>query len=213
MTDSHQFFNLAALIIPVLLLGGAVSQTWTPTLPKTRPKVFFLTVAVWGTMLFAIVTEVIAIIAAVGGEPHDPERYVVGVAVVAGSVAAAGAILWPWLEALTPLRDANPEGLNPAQRKQRRADNLWRYAAISIGVVVGLVLTTILLINTSVTGSGSQLKRIEDEMLNLAKAQKQSAARLGEFAKENSATQRTLRQTIGALVAEMARIRAENERR
>jgi len=206
VTDSHQFFNLAALVIPVLLFGGAVSATWKPTGDKSRAQIRKLTATVWAAMVFAIVAEVIAIIAAVGGEPELGERIVVGVAVVAGTVAAAGAVLWPWLERLT-----NPEGKEPGQL---RADQRWRDLAIQIGVIFGIGLTLILLFNTAGTpGSGSQLKQIEKEVLKLARAQKQSAERLGEFAKANSATQRTLQQTIRALTAEMARIRAENERR
>jgi hypothetical protein len=210
MTDSQQFFNLAALIIPVLLFGGAVSQTWRPTGDKSRAQIHKLTAAVWTTMVFAIVAEVIAIIAAVGGEPGLGERIVVGVAVVAGTVAAAGAVLWPWLEKLT---DPKAKGRDK-ESGQLQADKRWRALAILIGVIVGIGLTPILLLNAAGTrGSGSQSKQIEKEALKLARAQRQSAEHLDEFAKANAAAQRTLQQTIHTLTAEMARIRAENERR
>jgi hypothetical protein len=206
VTDSHQFFNLAALVIPVLLFGGAVSQTWKPTGDKSRVQIRKLTAAVWVTMLFAIVAEVIAIIAAVGGEPELGERIVVGVAVVAGTVAAAGAVLWPWLEELT-----DPQG---KECGQLRADKRWRALAIQIGVIVGIGLTLVLLFNTAGTSESDwQLKQIEKEVLMLASVQKQSSEQLGEFAQADSAAQRTLQQTIRVLTADMTQIRAENERR
>ncbi len=194
MTESHQFFNFAALVIPVLLFGGAVSDRWTPKDPTsdaettdqtTQKEIKRLAFIVWGAMVLALIAEVIAIIAAFGGIPEKGERIVVGAVMVAGTVAAAGAVSWPWLARCSKSDKRN---------------------AIVAGIAIGGILTVLLLINTAGTPTpNSQPTAVEKQLLAVVEAQKQSTARLTELASESAAPQATLRRAIRVLAAERRR--------
>jgi hypothetical protein len=194
MIESHQFFNFAALVIPVLLFGGAVSDRWNPkekttdadiTDTESKKQIKKLALLVWGAMVLALVAEVIAIIAAFGGVPEKGERIAVGAVMVAGTVAAAGAVAWPWLARCSASVKRN---------------------AIVAGIAVGGLLTVLLLVNTAGTPApDSQPTKVEKELLRVVEAQKQSTTRLAELAKETATTQVTLRTAIRVLAADHAR--------
>jgi len=91
MTDTHQFYSFAAVIIPVLLFGGAVSTAWKPdTEPANARKRRWLAGLVWVTMMFALAGEIVAINATFTKIPIERERIIVVGAVVVGTVASAG---------------------------------------------------------------------------------------------------------------------------
>jgi hypothetical protein len=184
VTDSHQFYSFAALIIPVLLFGGAVTESWKPAVNARR--VGLLAVVVWATMIFAIVAEMIAIIATFGGEPETGERVVVGVAMGVGTVAAAGAVAWPWLTKLpnTPKRNL-----------------------ISGGVAVGVILTLLLLINTGGTPS-SQSTEVEKALVKVSNAESRLETQVAEYEALQSAVQRKTQRQIGSMAHEVARAQA-----
>jgi hypothetical protein len=184
VTDSHQFYSFAALIIPVLLFGGAVTESWKPA--KNARRVHLLAVVVWATMIFAIVAEMIAIIATFGGVPETGERVVVGVAMGVGTVAAAGAVAWPWLTKL-------PNG--PKR-------NL-----ISGGVSVGVGLTLLLLINTGGTPS-SQSTEVEKALVKVSNAEGRLGAQVAEYESLQSAVQRQTQHQIGSMAYQVARAQA-----
>jgi hypothetical protein len=186
MAGNQQFYGFAALVIPVLLFGGAVSQSWQPK--KTdKPKEEKLALRVWATMIFAIIAETVAIIAAFGRLPEEWERVLVGVAVGVGTVAAAGAVAWPWLE-----------------RFDRSARNL----LIAGGVIVGLAATGFLLINTrnSPEAEAQQVKG-DREFVAASKAQQRATSRLAEVVKRDSATEARLEKTTEILVSDLRRLR------
>jgi hypothetical protein len=186
LADNQQFYGFAALVIPVLLFGGAVSQSWQPN--KThKPKEEQLALRVWATMIFAIIAETVAIIAAFGRQPEEWERILVGVAVGVGTVAAAGAVAWPWLE-----------------RFERPARN----RLIATGIVVGLAATALLLFNTSSSPEAeSRQAKVDLELLAAAKAQQQATSRLVDVIKIDSAAPARLEKTITLLANEIAQTR------
>jgi hypothetical protein len=78
MNGSQAFYGFAALIIPVLLFGGAVTEQWKPQ--KKQPASQKLAGGVVVAMLFAIAAEVVAIDAAFTGSTSA-----LGGAIVVGS--------------------------------------------------------------------------------------------------------------------------------
>jgi hypothetical protein len=184
MAGNQQFYGFAALVIPVLLFGGAVSQSWQPKL-KDKPSEEGLALRVWATMMFAIVAEIVAIIAAFGRQPEEWERILVGVAVGVGTVAAAGAVAWPWLE---------------------RFDRAARNGLVVVGVVVGLAATVFLLFNTS-SSPEAESPQTKDglKLLAVATAQQQATARLAGVVADDSVAQAQLEKTIKRLANEVRR--------
>jgi hypothetical protein len=98
------FFELAALLIPVLLLSGYVTQRLRPTPlwesvlrgTATRDSVVRVgIVALFG--LLPIMAEVAALSATMsGGTASAFNTWLVAAAVVIGIVSVAGTIVWPW---------------------------------------------------------------------------------------------------------------------
>jgi hypothetical protein len=189
MAGSQQFYSFAAVVIPVLLFGGAVSSRWEPNaVLGYADKERQLAVRVWLTMMFAIFAETMAINAAFTAKPDWWERIIVVVAVVGGTVAAAGAIAWPWLE------------LEPVKRyKDRMA---------GAGVLLGMVLTVVLLIATSGAVSDPRSTKLETLLSNIEKDQSRSASWLSEITKLDSSSQITLQRALALGTAEMIRTRA-----
>lgn len=183
MSGGQQFYGFAAVVIPVLLFGGAVVERWIPHGLTPRPAF------AWGVvlaMLFAIVAEVMTIGAAFTGRASAPEGAIVVLAVVGGTIAAAGAVTWPWRAALGSV-----------------------YGRIVVGTLIAggvLVVTTY----QAISGAGprSELARIEQTTLRLAEDQHSLTLRLNELASLDSETQRTLRNEARLLAGNLGRARA-----
>ena len=184
MTDTHQFYSFAAVIIPVLLFGGAVSTAWKPdTEPANARKRRWLAGLVWVTMMFALAGEIVAINATFTKIPIERERIIVVGAVVVGTVASAGAVAWLWLREL-------PDGL--------------KGTLIGVGVVAGILGALLMLSTTSVkVDSGSKKPKAESELANIAIAQQQSTTHLAEAATANE-------KAIRVLAGDLARARADD---
>lgn len=161
MNGAQQFYGFAAVVIPVLLFGGAVVEQWRPHDDNVTRK---LAGGVVLAMLVAIAAEVVAIGAAFTGKASPPEGALVVLTVVGGTVAAAGAVTWPWRKHLKPV-----------------------YAWI---VVATLVASALLAWNTyeaiSAARPRPKLSAVEKAVLRIAEAQEQSNARLDRIVSADS---------------------------
>lgn len=99
--NEHLFFQLAAALIPVLLLGGAVTATLHPATQSwaDRKALGYVTLAL---VLLGVVGELFAVELAFVDEPDPLKAVVVVWAVTAGTTAAGAALLAPWVKSLTP---------------------------------------------------------------------------------------------------------------
>jgi hypothetical protein len=107
MPQISSFFELAALLIPVLMLSGYATQRMGQPLPlfqsvlqgtAMRDMVIQLAIiVVFGAL--PVLAEVIALSATMnGGEASRGETCVVAGALAIGMWSLAGAIVWPWLK-------------------------------------------------------------------------------------------------------------------
>ena len=89
MADDRTFFELAAALLPALMLGGLLSDRLRPPSgPRAAPPWPFWALLIGGT--FFVLAETSAIEAAITGEPSDFDRVIVSVALI---LAAVGTVL------------------------------------------------------------------------------------------------------------------------
>lgn len=191
MDGTQQFYGFAAVIIPVLLFGGAVVEQWRPQEDNVSPR---LAGSVVFAMLLAIAAEVVAIGAAFTGKASPPEGALVVLTVVGGTVAAAGAVTWPW-------------------RKYLKSVYAWI-------VVATLVAAAVLAWNTyeaiSAATPRPKLSAVEKAVLRISEAQEQSAARLSLIVSADSrelVTQRRILMYLESHSLDRSRIRWLHSRR
>jgi hypothetical protein len=141
--QTSSFFELAALLIPVLLLSGYVTQRLRPTPnfesvvrgTETRDSVIRVAiVALFG--LLPIMAEVTALSATMsGGATSTFRTWLVAAAVVVGIMSVAGTIVWPWFR------------------------QTWNVASRTTRVVLAVCLTGLLIQGANVLRSGVELQR------------------------------------------------------
>jgi hypothetical protein len=90
------FFDTAATLIPVLLLGGAIVERFRG-LPDREPGGWEATLVFVLFFMLPAFAEVIAISAALGDSPDDFAIVLVTFAVTFGTFALAASLTWPWL--------------------------------------------------------------------------------------------------------------------
>jgi hypothetical protein len=106
MTANLSFFDIAAGLIPVLLLGVAATdrvRSAVPSDPRALPKTLggYLALYVAGVgMIFVGFAEVLAISAALSDDPSDGTAWIVAGVVAGGTWALAATIAWPWVEVM-----------------------------------------------------------------------------------------------------------------
>ena len=109
MPQISSFFELAALLIPILLLSGYATQHVKPpgalqlsVLRGTALRelaITFVIVVLFG--IFPAFAELVALTATMnGGRAGNFETWVVASAVALGMWSVAGAIVWPWVRHL-----------------------------------------------------------------------------------------------------------------
>jgi undecaprenyl pyrophosphate phosphatase UppP len=102
VADERAFFQIAAALIPVLLLGGILLERARP--PKddaplsSFQRVVALSLPFLG--LWVVFAEVVSIQVALTGDPTDFDRIAVISTLVLGSALIAAVIALPWLERL-----------------------------------------------------------------------------------------------------------------
>src|SRR4051794_5049237 len=92
------FFDTAAVLIPVLLLGGAIANRLAPAKDRPRGRGVPWILGVAAFFFLPAIAEVYAIEAALTDDPSALQGWVVVIAVAFGTWALAAAISWPWLE-------------------------------------------------------------------------------------------------------------------
>jgi uncharacterized membrane protein YidH (DUF202 family) len=97
MPDDSTFFAIAAALLPTLMLAGLLSDKLKPPEEKSdAPRWPFWVILFTGcSFVFA---EVVAIGAAISGEPEDVERLVVSATLIAAAVGTVLLVLLPWIE-------------------------------------------------------------------------------------------------------------------
>jgi hypothetical protein len=145
MTENLSFFDIAAGLIPVLLLGGAVAdrvRSAAPTDPRSIPDsagrmVAFSLASIFG--LYAGFAEVLAISSALSDEYSTLSAWVVALAVTFGTWGLAGVVVWPWVAPL--FRPRLPPGeVLPAS--VRRARGLLLVSLLGVVIMSGVLLRT-----------------------------------------------------------------------
>jgi hypothetical protein len=196
MASSEAFYGFAALIIPVLLFGGAVSDRWAPKHrtdghpaagdPKAdqsgrrrrelgpRPLAWCVLFA----MAFVAVAEVAAISAVFTGRPSFVTRVLVVLAVAGGTVLAAGAVTWPW-------RDHIHDAL------------FWIVTALVVAGAYFLILPTF-----NAIGTASPDATLSDVLQVLSDAKREEAQQLAQIANADAETQATLQRAVRLWTAE-----------
>jgi hypothetical protein len=105
MPQVSSFFELAALLIPVLMLSGYATQRLRPTplfqsvLRGTEtPDLVAAAIIVVVFGVFPALAEGTALSATMaGGEASEFDTWLVGLALALGTWWVAGSIVWPWL--------------------------------------------------------------------------------------------------------------------
>jgi hypothetical protein len=121
MRGNHTFFDLAATLIPILLLGGVVADRLRPKEQQLSAHHQWVAVALTGLTGLAVTSEVAAISAAeVGGTGFVTVTVIV--ALLVGLFAVSAAIVLPWITRLS----------DPARRVA-----LYGSGIVVLGVFVG----------------------------------------------------------------------------
>ena len=96
------FFDTAAALIPVLLLGGAITERFRRE-SRRETEGLSSNEGLLVVLLFFLLpafAEMTAISAALGDIPNDFQVWVVTFAVAFGTCALAASLTWPWLKAI-----------------------------------------------------------------------------------------------------------------
>jgi hypothetical protein len=96
-SNEQAFFEIAATLIPLLLLGGVLLDR----LPRTAPSPRFVAYTVIAAVV-VIVGEVLAILVLVRGSSSTFDRFFVAFVLVGGMFAVIAAVVVPWLSLATP---------------------------------------------------------------------------------------------------------------
>jgi hypothetical protein len=133
------FYEIAATLIPLFLLGGALIDRLKPGDVESDERVWWMTAVIPLVGIWGIFAEGIAISAAVSGNSDWLTRLIVVSALLAGMFAAVISLWWPWLSRAGKL---HPSG--------KRAVAFWW-----VGFAVIFLLTT-LLMEGAVSNQGSE---------------------------------------------------------
>jgi hypothetical protein len=103
MTDDRTFFEIAAALLPALMLAALFSDRLKPppeSAPAPAPRwPFWLLLFCGAYFLFA---ETAALSAAITGEPSDYDRIVVSIALIAAALGTVLLVLIPWIQDVEP---------------------------------------------------------------------------------------------------------------
>jgi hypothetical protein len=148
MADDRTFFEIAAALLPALMLGGLFSDQLKPGPGHDRDRRWpFLVIAFVGPAF--VFAETVALSAAITGDPGSFDRVVVSSALIVAAMGTVVLALLPWVERLPP--------------KLRRQTALG-FAVLLVGTVVFAVLTLDTAIETaSVIESTEELLAAEEE--------------------------------------------------
>lgn len=94
----HEFFELAATLIPIFFLAGTIaglSQTLQPKANLTHVSFAFLLLLF---LILEIFAELVSVESLVSGGATDRDRYLVLSALILGMWTAGFALLWPWVQ-------------------------------------------------------------------------------------------------------------------
>ncbi|HEV7400757.1 MAG TPA: hypothetical protein VGN84_10865 [Solirubrobacterales bacterium] len=108
MIREHTFFEIAATLLPVLLLTGVLTRSLRPPPPGEKVKEWRLHLIVFGVVLGAF-AELSALNAVTTGEASDVARTIVPLAIAFAIAGLGAAIIGPWL---VRLAEDHPEWRN-----------------------------------------------------------------------------------------------------
>jgi hypothetical protein len=101
MPNDSAFFDIAAALLPALMLAGLLSDKLKPPSGESpAPRWPFFLILLAGN--FFVFAEVVAISAAISGEPDGFDRVVVSAALIAAALGIVVLVLLPWVENVEP---------------------------------------------------------------------------------------------------------------
>jgi len=111
MIRERSFFEIAATLLPVLLLTGVLTRSLRPPPRGEKVKEWRLYLIVFGVVLGAF-AELSSLNAVTKGEASDVARTIVPLAIAFAIVGLGAAIVGPWL---VRLAEDHPEWAHPLQ--------------------------------------------------------------------------------------------------